>query len=257
MPSPSASPSEARRSSFTAATDSSSLAFARNFWRAEPPLSAFSAADLTSLEETRALACAIAETAKPLRRLVLNAGTFYPTRRETPEGFEATFAVNALSPFWLTLELACRSVYPEQILAVASMAHAERPQTDDLDLKRAYDGYRAYALSKLYLIALTFELAERLAPFGVRVNAVHPGVIGTKLLRTYWGIGGAPVDAGAGNLLAVLEQVERQGITGGYFHERLPSRAHAAAYDLRLRKELLAHIERQTGGFPCPLPSPR
>jgi len=212
---------------------------------------AFAAANLASLAETHILANAIAETAKPLRRLVLNAGTFLPIRHETPDGFEETFAVNALSPYWLARDLACRKIYPEQILAVASMAHAEHPELEDFDLKHAYDGYRAYALSKLYLIALAFELAERLAPFQVRVNAVHPGVIGTKLLHENWGIGGAPVDSGAKNLLTVLNTVERQKITSAYFHEQKLARAHAKAYDPHLRRELLVRIQAKTNQFPC------
>ena len=59
--------------------------------------------------------------------------------------------------------------------------------------KGGYNGHAAYALSKLLDIMFNAELAKR-APRGVTCNALHPGVVNTKMLREGWGVGGNRVE---------------------------------------------------------------
>ena len=47
-------------------------------------------------------------------------------------------------------------------------------------------GLGLYGLSKASLIYLTRQLARELAPRGIRVNAVAPGVIQTEFSRRLW-----------------------------------------------------------------------
>ena len=122
-----------------------------------------------------------------LDALVNNAGIAMreSERRLSDDGHELTFAVNYLSHFLLTellLPLLVRSA-PARIVNVASVGQAPI-DFDDPMLQRGYEGFRAYAQSKLAQIMFTFELAERLNPLEVTVNALHPATLmDTKMVR--------------------------------------------------------------------------
>lgn len=53
----------------------------------------------------------------------------------------------------------------------------------DLNSEKSYDKAGAYNQSKLANIMFTRELAKRLHKTGVVVNAVHPGIVDTELMR--------------------------------------------------------------------------
>ncbi len=65
----------------------------------------FLAADFGSLAEVRRLADSYRQRAARLDVLINNAGCACFSRQLTRDGFEATFAVNHLAPFLLTLQL--------------------------------------------------------------------------------------------------------------------------------------------------------
>ncbi len=147
-------------------------------------------ADLSSMRQVRSLAAEIMESHDRLHVLINNAGTFQPERKLTKDGLEATFAVNYLAPFLLTHGLLglLNVSAPSRIVNVASIAHLnETLDPDNLQGNRYYDGFQAYANSKLAIILFTYALAERLQGTGVTANCLHPGVIRTKLLRAGFG----------------------------------------------------------------------
>jgi NAD(P)-dependent dehydrogenase (short-subunit alcohol dehydrogenase family) len=141
-------------------------------------------ADLGSLDQVRALAGDLLARFDRLDGLIHNAGVFMNERKLSADGFELTFAVNHLAPFVLTRELLplLRASH-SRVITVASVAH-NRGQIDfdDLNAARGFDGYRAYAQSKLANVLFANELAERERDY-LTSNSLHPGVIGTKLLK--------------------------------------------------------------------------
>jgi NAD(P)-dependent dehydrogenase (short-subunit alcohol dehydrogenase family) len=144
--------------------------------------------DLESLASTREGAAQLLDRCARIDVLVNNAGLVLSQRRETPDGLEATFAINHLGPFRLTTLVLdrIRASAPARIVNVASTAHRSARRGldfDDLQSRRGYRGMAAYARSKLANIYFTTELARRLAGTGVTANCLHPGTVATGFAR--------------------------------------------------------------------------
>jgi NAD(P)-dependent dehydrogenase (short-subunit alcohol dehydrogenase family) len=184
------------------------------------PNSAPVAGDFSRMSDVVALAKAVAAMAPALDVLLNNAGVHEKTHRLTGDGFEATMAVNHLAPFLLTHHLldAVKRAPSGRIVTVASGTHSGGAHPDDFVRSRGYSGYGAYSASKLANILFTSALAQRLAGTGVTANSLHPGVIGTKLLRVgFGGMGGAPVEEGATTSVYLAVAPDLDGVTGRYF----------------------------------------
>lgn len=187
-------------------------------------------ADFSSLDEIRDMAQDLKREQDSLDVLINNAGNFYRERQLNENGLEMTFVVNYLAPFLLTLLLLdkIKDSAPARIVNVASTTHRNVRKVDFANLQgeKNYNGYDAYALSKLGSILFTNALARRLAGSSVTVNALHPGVIDTKLLRKGWGSAGADVEEGARTSIYLATSPEAEGVSGKYFsrmREQSPS----------------------------------
>jgi NAD(P)-dependent dehydrogenase (short-subunit alcohol dehydrogenase family) len=141
-------------------------------------------ADLSSQAEIRRAAKEIRARHAQIHLLVNNAGIVNFRRETTPDGLEATFAVNHLAYFLLTELLlpALRDAAPARIVNVSSDAHRFGVlDFDDLQSERGYRWMRVYGRSKTANLLFTQELARRLAGSGVTVNCLHPGAVSTRL----------------------------------------------------------------------------
>ena len=140
--------------------------------------------DFTSQASVRQLAADVRARCPRLDILINNAGTVYNQRTITPDGIEATFAVNHLGPFLLTnllLDLVEKSA-PARIVNVASVGHYNGTMDfEDLGFERGYTIMKAYSRSKLGNVLFTRLLAKRLERKGVTVNALHPGAVATNI----------------------------------------------------------------------------
>jgi NAD(P)-dependent dehydrogenase (short-subunit alcohol dehydrogenase family) len=127
--------------------------------------------DLRSAVETRR----IAEQVNAIGRMdavIHNAGIYTASSRgSTPEGHAGTLAVNTLAPFMLTALIK----RPDRLVYLSSGLHrGGEGSLSDLDwTERPWNAARAYAESKLHVIALAFFLARRWPE--VLSNAVDPG----------------------------------------------------------------------------------
>ena len=183
-------------------------------------------ADFARLEDVRAV------RVEGIDVLVNNAGIIAPERRLSEDGIELTFQVNHLAPFLLTTRLLERDP-PRRVVHVAS-AGQERPDFDDLMLERGYDGYDAYAQSKLCQIMFTFELAARRPD--LVVNALHPATLmDTKMVHEWFGYTRSTV---ADGVEATAALVERDDVTGRFFDRLREARADPTAYDEAARRRL-------------------
>jgi NAD(P)-dependent dehydrogenase (short-subunit alcohol dehydrogenase family) len=220
-------------------------------------------ANLSVMADVRKAANEIASLTNRIDLLVNNAGAIINERQVTPEGFEATFAGNHLGPFLLTqslmplLRAAAIAAGEARIVNTASGAHqmVRDMEWDDLQLEKGYRPWKAYAQSKLANILFTRELARRETGTGIKVSAVHPGVVDTNfpsgggLLTQIGWLFAKPFtktpEQGADTILWLATDGPRDP-AGGYFEQRQPAEMTKAAQSNEGARRLWAISEKLT-----------
>jgi NAD(P)-dependent dehydrogenase (short-subunit alcohol dehydrogenase family) len=153
---------------------------------------AVEALDLASLASVRAFADRVLSQHDALQGLVNNAGVMNTPKGQTVDGFETQLGTNHLGHYLLTELLlpALRRGAPARVVNVSSCYHDRaqgregRIDFDDLHFeRRPYDGWTAYAQSKLANVLHARALARRLEGTGVLPVSVHPGWVRTNLIR--------------------------------------------------------------------------
>jgi NAD(P)-dependent dehydrogenase (short-subunit alcohol dehydrogenase family) len=196
--------------------------------------------DFTDFSNISAFADQINTKFSKLDILLNNAGVMNKDKVILPNGIEITFMVNHLAYFALTLHLIdLVKESPEgRIVNVSSQAQAGTMDFDNLNGEKYYDMYNAYALSKLENVLFTYRLARELEGTEITANALHPGVIATKLLHTGWGGGGAPVETGARTTVFTATAETLIGKSGLYFVNAKERRSSAISYDRTIQDRL-------------------
>lgn len=221
------------------------VAHARSAERADqvrtvvPGLADVLVGDLSSLDQTRALAAA-ATDAGPFDAVIHNAGVGGGAAEKvlTTDGIERIFQINTVAPYLLTALMP----RPKRLVYLTSGLQAQGHVEPD-ELEWPWDGMQAYSDSKVCDVALAFAVA-RLWP-DVLSNAVDPGWVKTKL--------GGPnawdeVPAGAATQvwLATSEDAAAR-VTGTYlkrFEEQVPN---PEATDVDVQERFLARLAELTG----------
>ena len=197
-------------------------------------------ADFSSLADVKRMTEDIKRENTELHVLVNNAGNFYRDRLLSSDGVEMTLAVNHLAPFLLTLLLLdlLKASTPTRIVNVASSAHKSIKSVDleDLQGESNYDGFAAYSLSKLGNVLFTQSLADRLNGTSVTVNALHPGVVNTKLLRKSYHLDGMSVEEGARTSVYLASSPAVEGVSGKYFQNMQEQPASDLSQDKDLQR---------------------
>ncbi len=224
------------------------------------PAVSFLLADLSSQEEVRRLAEQVKEQEPRLDVLVNNAGAIFFSNRRSADGIEMTFALNHLGYFLLTTLLLdlLKSSAPSRIVNVSSSSHfsAGSFRLEDLPRPGSDRGYRAYGRSKLCNILFTYELARRLEGSGVTTNALHPGLVRTRIARNNGllgrvvnfmiGVRGVSVRKGAETLVHLAASPEVKGVSGKFFVDCRAVPSSDLSYDAGLASDLWALSERLT-----------
>jgi NAD(P)-dependent dehydrogenase (short-subunit alcohol dehydrogenase family) len=144
--------------------------------------------DLADLSSIADFAGRVQEGGDRLDALVNNAGMMSRTERETSvDGFERTFATNALGPVVLTARLLplLRKGSDARVVWMARMrGHLGAVNFDDLQKERTWEYTRAYDDTKLMnlLLALECQRRSRALGWGIASIAAHPGVARTNIV---------------------------------------------------------------------------
>jgi NAD(P)-dependent dehydrogenase (short-subunit alcohol dehydrogenase family) len=143
---------------------------------------AFVAGDVADLQGHEALVEAACGAFGDLRCLVNNAGVSVRVRGDLlevgVESWERCLAVNLRGPFFLTQRVARRMLAaappaegPPRTIVTITSANAETPSIDRGE----------YCVSKAGASMMTQLFAQRLAPHGIAVFEVRPGIIRTRM----------------------------------------------------------------------------
>jgi NAD(P)-dependent dehydrogenase (short-subunit alcohol dehydrogenase family) len=182
-----------------------------------------------------------------------NAGILLASERRsmTSDGVEATLAVNAVAPLLLTRMFKDALARPARVTVAASGLHRPGQRGDEVDfrfddphLETRYTRDRAYKNSKLALQWVVSALDRRLAPEGIRVDAICPGFVPETAAQHFSGarrlflgrvLKHAPfattLETSARNMAAHLTDPKHDGDGGRFFNQWEVAEASADARD--------------------------
>ncbi|XP_053684450.1 retinol dehydrogenase 13-like [Sabethes cyaneus] len=221
--------------------------------------------DLSSLQSVRKFVEQFKQEQTKLDILINNAGVMRCPRSVTAEGIELQLGVNHMGHFLLTnllLDMLKMSA-PSRIVVVSSLAHTRgKINVQDLNSEKSYDRAAAYEQSKLANVLFTRELAKRLQGTGVTVNAVHPGVVDTEIMRHMgifnswfsgilvkpfiWPFLKSPIAGAQTSVYAALDP-ELEKVSGQYFSDCAAKDVAEQAKDDKLAQWLWAVSDKWTG----------
>ncbi|XP_022092454.1 retinol dehydrogenase 12-like isoform X2 [Acanthaster planci] len=145
--------------------------------------------DLSSLQSTMDFIRETKQRMQSLNVLVCNAGIAFVQQGYTEDNYELHFQVNYLSHFLIALHLMplLRAGAPDsRIVFLSSVAHSSgKLDLDNMQCRKSYSRYGAYASSKAYVVMAACLLARRLKGTGVSTFAVDPGVVNTDIQRNF------------------------------------------------------------------------
>ena len=161
-------------------------------------------ANLLDLQEVSQLAEDVQKETQKLDVLINNAGEFDPDEKASAQGYDATWAVNVLAPFKLTmllLPVIAKGTDPRIITTSSISQSTSLPSV--LENIGVVGGpysrpHPAYSLSKLGDHLFTVGLADRLRASsdpklaGIKCLTMDPGTVNTKMHFAAWGWCGIP-----------------------------------------------------------------
>lgn len=167
----------------------------------------------------------------PLHILVNDAAVTPRRRQETPEGIELQLATNVLGYVWMIQALSehLKRSAPSRVVNVSSYWAGDLDLADLEFKRRRYDNNQAYRQSKQADRMLTVSFAERLKPFGISVNACHPGDVRSALSNNL-GFGGhqTPDEGARTPVWLAMEPIGHEQ-SGRYFEQAQAVRCPFAA----------------------------
>lgn len=198
------------------------------------------AADLGKLKEVQKMAGKILDDYKSIDVLINNAGVFQKQLELTEDGLEKTFAINHLSHFLLTNKLLplIRQSTQGRIVIVSSKIHASSIDFSNLQGEKFYNGSEAYSRSKLANLLFAKTLHRKSEGTSITVNALHPGVINTKLLKKGFGPFGHNVKQGAKTSVYLSTSEELSHVSGKYFSDQQEAKPAAISDDRAVQDKL-------------------
>ncbi|MEO1549018.1 MAG: SDR family NAD(P)-dependent oxidoreductase [Pseudomonadota bacterium] len=201
-------------------------------------------ADLSVVEEARALAQAVAKDHTQIDVLINNAGVLKAPKTVLDNGQDLRFVVNTLAPYALTMALLPKMPKDGRILNLSSAAQA----TVNLSALRGgvrLDDMDAYAQSKRAITLWSAHLAQTLAE-GPLVFAVNPGsLLASKMVKEGFGVAGHDLRIGADILCRLALKDGFDDRNGAYWDN---DAGRFAPVDLSQMEDVVATIEALVKG---------
>lgn len=206
--------------------------------------------DLSSIQSTKAVISGIQQHVDGIDVLINNAGVWPIELEINQDGLEMAFMVNHLAPLMLIHGLLpqLRQNRPSRIVNVnAGLYGMGNLKLEETPYGKDFHKLKTYANTKLCNTMMTVELAERLAPEQIWLNALHPGVINTSLgdmggvlggilsiVKRFWV--GPEKGAKPSVWLATAEELD--GVYGKYFDKTKEIALSPKAKDKQIRVAL-------------------
>jgi NAD(P)-dependent dehydrogenase (short-subunit alcohol dehydrogenase family) len=214
--------------------------------------------DLSVLSSVRNLAQILKTKYRKINVLINNAGVYKRKRVTTVEGFEEMFATNHLGPFLLTnllLELLQAGVQENGSAHILNITAPSTVQLDfnDLQSEKKFNSLTAFGATKMANLLFTFALARRLENTGITVNAIHPGLARSGLMKESfpflslftWLISSPPQKV-TENIVQPAIAPEYEQISGKFLHRGKEIEAPTYAHDREAQQQLWDVSERLT-----------
>ena len=116
--------------------------------------------------------------------LINNAGLVSSKYELTEDGIESDFAMNVVTPFLLThllMDSLKKSTSPRVITLMGGDVPAVLDM-DNLQSEKSFDGLNTYSQTKLAMMAMMYEFAQR--EKSVTINVCYPGQASTSMTRS-------------------------------------------------------------------------
>lgn len=225
----------------------------------------FLLADLSAQKNVRALAEQFKARYERLDILINNAGLAASKKELTEDGVESDFAMNVVTPFLLThllMDSLKKSASPRVITVMGGDVPAALDM-DNLQSEKSFDGLNTYSQTKLAMMVLMYEFAQR--EKSVTINVCYPGQASTSMTRSVtpemlplamrWMFpifklmvrddGGKSAAKASRSSVYLASSKEVQGVTGKYFDTNCKEAAWSpAVMDAGNRKQLWEIVER-------------
>jgi NAD(P)-dependent dehydrogenase (short-subunit alcohol dehydrogenase family) len=210
--------------------------------------------DLSNLSSVNNLASVVKLKYNTIHALVNNAGVYTRKRETSVDGYEKMFAANHLGPFLLT------NLLLDAIVASGSgrILNITAPSTtplnfDDLQGEKRFNSLMAFGATKMANLLFTLELARRLEGSNVTVNAVHPGLVRSQLmkqafipLRLMTWLFSSPPSKAVENIVPLVSGTEFENVSGRFLHNRKELEIPAFAHDRNNQQRLWEISEELT-----------
>lgn len=173
-------------------------------------------ADLSILQNSKALANEILNTIDNIDVIINNAGVYVMENPMTADGLDARFTVNTIAPYLLTKMLLPILSQNGRVINLSSAAQT------NVDVQAMKNGIKiphdsAYAQSKLAITMWTMELAEELGDKGVAISVNPRSFLGSKMVKEAYGRQGYDLGIGAKILCELSLLDEFHDKSGAYY----------------------------------------
>ncbi|WP_108946554.1 SDR family NAD(P)-dependent oxidoreductase [Shewanella halifaxensis] len=204
-------------------------------------------ADLSSLTAVYKMVAELEQDFNSIDVVINNAGVYTTSQTRTTDNLDVRFAVNTVAPYILTTELLPLLANDGRIVNLSSAAQTsvdlkalkgDNPLTDS----------QAYAQSKLALTmwSRALGLAQQQKGSAKVIVAVNPkSLLGSKMVKTAYGIAGGDLSIGADILIRAALSNEFLLAYGAYYDNDIGAftKPHPDALNNELVDQVIATIE--------------